>query len=334
MLASTSVIHCANWMAARMAQAVSTSRLIKFGVFEVDLNKGEVRKNGLKLRLRGQPFQVLSILLEHRGEVVSREEFQQRLWTNDTFVDFEHGLNAVVNRLREVLGDSPENPRFIETVPRRGYRWMLPVDGVAERLIPAGPRHRWGWLPLGVALLLGIGLSAGILRFVLSSPKSSAPALTSVPLTALPGFEGEPSFSPDGNQVAFTSSEELGSKLHIYVKLIGTSGPPLQLTNGPASDFNPVWSLDGRFIAFLRHVQESAAILLIPALGGPERKIVETRAASDSEPTVVLGPYLAWSPDGNFLVISVSPQTVTWDWKLAKAWLHRELRREGSADGS
>jgi DNA-binding winged helix-turn-helix (wHTH) protein len=159
-----------------MAEAVPTSRIVKFGVLEVDLDKGEVRKNGLKLRLRGQPFQVLSILLEHPGEVVTREEFQRRLWTNDeTFVDFEHGLNAVVNRLREVLGDSPENPHFIETVPRRGYRWMLPMEGMAERSIPAAPRQGWRWLPLAVALLSGIGLTVGVLKFVLSSPKSSAP---------------------------------------------------------------------------------------------------------------------------------------------------------------
>src|SRR5262244_3901234 len=191
-----------------MAHAVPTSRVVRFGVFEVDLNKGELRKSGLKLRLKGQPFQVLSILLERPGEVVSREEFQQRLWTNDdTFVDFEHGLNAVVNRLREVLGDSPENPRFIETVPRRGYRWMLPVDGMGDRSIPATTRHRWRWLPLAVALLLGIGLSAVVLRLVPSSPKSSAPALASVPLTARPGYETDPSFSPDGNQVAFKRYE-------------------------------------------------------------------------------------------------------------------------------
>jgi Tol biopolymer transport system component/DNA-binding winged helix-turn-helix (wHTH) protein len=288
-----------------MAEPVSTSRVVKFGVFEVDLDKGEVRKSGLKLRLRGQPFQVLSILLEHPGEVVTREEFQQQLWTNDdTFVDFEHGLNAVVNRLREVLGDLPDNPRFIETIPRRGYRWMLPVDGMEDRSIPAGPRHRWRWLPLAVALLLGIGLGAGVLRFVLSSTKSSTPALTSVPLTARPGFEYEPSFSPDGNQVAFASSEGIRSKLHIYVKLIGTGGPPLQLTNGPANDDNPVWSPDGRFIAFLRDVPGAPslgwaeAIMLIPALGGPERKIADARQEG------IAPPFLAWSPDGNFLVIS------------------------------
>src|SRR5215469_14273935 len=282
-----------------MTEAVTTSRVVRFGVFEVDLDKGEVRKSGLKLRLRGQPFQVLSILLEHPGEVVTREEFQQRLWTNDdTFVDFEHGLNAVVNRLREVLGDLPENPRFIETVPRRGYRWMLPVNGMGDRSIPATTRNRWRWLPLAVAMILGIGLGAGVLRFVLSSPKSSTPALTSVPLTARPGYESEPSFSPDGNQVAFRRSEESESKSHIFVKLIGTDGPPLQLTNGADGDFSPVWSPDGRFIAFLRELSDRHAVLLVPALGGPERKIAEVRLAG------VWAPYLAWSPDGNSLVIS------------------------------
>ena len=283
-----------------MAQAVPTSRIIRFGVFEVDLDKGEVRKSGLKLRLRGQPFQVLSILLERPGEVVTREEFQQRLWANDeTFVDFEHGLNAVVNRLREVLGDSPENPHFIETVPRRGYRWMVPVEGKGERSALAEPRHRWGWLTLAVALLAGIGLTAGVLRFVLSTRKTPQLAMTSTPLTARPGIELDPSFSPDGNHVAFSwynEDEDIG---HIYVKLIGTSGPPLQLTNGPASDENPVWSPDGRFIAFLRYAPDGGAILLIPALGGPERRIAEIRLSD-----FLSGPFLAWSPDGNFLVIS------------------------------
>ena len=299
-----------------MAEAVSTSRVVKFGVFEVDLDKGEVRKSGLKLRLRGQPFQVLSILLEHPGEVVTREEFQQHLWTNDdTFVDFEHGLNAVVNRLREVLGDSPENPRFIETVPRRGYRWMLPVEGMEDRL-PSAVTPRRRWLAWAAALLVVIGLSGGIVIFVLSTRKTPEPDLTFAPLTARPGFEVWPSFSPDGNEVAFGWYEENESKSHIFVKLIGTGGPPLQLTTGPGPDYNPVWSPDGRFIAFLRDLPESerlaneavrghaghenlrAAVLLIPALGGPERRIAETRV--DEVPA----PFLAWSPDGNSLVIS------------------------------
>jgi Tol biopolymer transport system component len=107
-----------------------------------------------------------------------------------------------------------------------------------------------------------------------------------------------PSFSPDGNQIAFGWRGENERESHIYVKLIGTDGLPLQLTSGPGSDFNPVWSPDGRFIAFLRYLTETAAILLIPALSGPAHKIAEIRLAD------VPAPFLAWSPDGNSLVIS------------------------------
>ena len=199
-----------------MGKAVPISRVVRFGAFELDLDKAELRKNGLKLRLRGQPFKVLSILLEHPGDVVPREEFQQRLWTNDdTFVDFEHGLNAVVNRLREALGDSPENPHFIETVPRCGYRWMLSVEGLEDRSIHVAARHRRAWLPWGVVVLVVIGLGGGLLGFVLSTRKTPEPALTSVPLTASPAFEGHASFSPDGNEVAFVQHEGNQSTQHI-----------------------------------------------------------------------------------------------------------------------
>jgi TolB-like protein/DNA-binding winged helix-turn-helix (wHTH) protein len=112
-----------------MSETVPICSVIRFGTFEVDLRKGELRKSGLKLRLTGQPFQVLAILLEHPGEVVTRDELRKRLWTDATFVDFDHGLNAVVNRLREALGESPDSPRFIETIPRQGYRFVSAVDG-------------------------------------------------------------------------------------------------------------------------------------------------------------------------------------------------------------
>ena len=92
--------------------------MIRFGIFEVDLQSGELRKSALKLKLTGQPFQVLAVLLERPGEVVTRDELQKRLWP-DTFVDIEHNLNAAVNRIREALDDSAENPRFVETLPRR-----------------------------------------------------------------------------------------------------------------------------------------------------------------------------------------------------------------------
>lgn len=104
------------------------ARIVRFGTFEADLNAGELRKGGVKIKVHGQPFEVLALLLRRPGEVVPREELRQRLWPTDTFVDFDHGVNTAINRLREALGDSAENPRFVETVPRRGYRFVAPVE--------------------------------------------------------------------------------------------------------------------------------------------------------------------------------------------------------------
>lgn len=111
-----------------MATPQNHSRIVRFGVFELDLTAGELRKNGVKLRLQGQPFQVLALLLERSGEVVSREELQQKLWPADTFVDFDHSLNTAINKVREVLGDSASSPRYVETLARRGYRFIAPVQ--------------------------------------------------------------------------------------------------------------------------------------------------------------------------------------------------------------
>jgi cholera toxin transcriptional activator len=105
------------------------SRIARFGVFELDLSAGELRKSGVKLRLQGQPFQVLALLLERAGEVVTREELQQKLWPSDTFVDFDHSLNTAVNKVREALGDSASSPRYVETLARRGYRFIAEVHG-------------------------------------------------------------------------------------------------------------------------------------------------------------------------------------------------------------
>ena len=114
-----------------MSSPAAVARILHFGVFEVDLKACELRKHGLRLKLPEQPFQVLVVLLEKPGEIVTREELRNRLWPSDTFVDFDHGLNNAVMRLREVLGDSSENPRFVETIPRRGYRFIAPVKGSA-----------------------------------------------------------------------------------------------------------------------------------------------------------------------------------------------------------
>src|ERR1700684_1908095 len=106
----------------------NSARLARFGVFELDLAAGELRKNGAKVRLQEQPFQVLVLLLERAGDVVTREELRQKLWPADTFVDFDHSLNTAVNKLRETLGDSASSPRYIETLARRGYRFIAPLE--------------------------------------------------------------------------------------------------------------------------------------------------------------------------------------------------------------
>jgi DNA-binding winged helix-turn-helix (wHTH) protein len=104
------------------------AQTLRFAVFEVDLRTRELRKQGVRVRLQEQPFQVLAMLLEQPGEMVSREELRQKLWPADTFVDFDHGLNTAINKLREVLGDSASTPRFVETLPRRGYRFIFPLS--------------------------------------------------------------------------------------------------------------------------------------------------------------------------------------------------------------
>ncbi|MGA6985504.1 MAG: winged helix-turn-helix domain-containing protein [Terriglobales bacterium] len=113
-------------------EATDRTRWARFDAFEVDMRSGEVRKHGIRLKLHGQPFQVLSLLLEHPGDVVTREELHQKLWPGNTFVDFDTGLNSAVKKLRDALCDSAEHPRFIETLPRRGYRWLVPVECVGD----------------------------------------------------------------------------------------------------------------------------------------------------------------------------------------------------------
>src|SRR5437868_2940771 len=108
-------------------QPITGPRIVRFGLFEADLQSGELRKNGVRLRLQEQPFQVLAALLESPGEVVTREQLRQKIWPADTFVDFDHSLNTAINKIREALGDTASNPRFVETLARRGYRFIAPV---------------------------------------------------------------------------------------------------------------------------------------------------------------------------------------------------------------
>jgi Tol biopolymer transport system component/DNA-binding winged helix-turn-helix (wHTH) protein len=288
-------------------------RLVRFEGFQLDQRAGELRPDaGKTLRLSEQPFRILIMLLEHPGEVLTREEIRKELWPDNTIVEFEHSINAAMNRLRQALGDSADHPRYIETLARRGYRWMVSVEGMeVGPTSDSSPRRWWRW---AVALVAVMGLGGGILWFVRPAPKTTEPRLTITPLTASPDFESYPSFSPDGNQVAFARQEKGQNGIHIYVKLIGTGGPPLRITTSSAPDYSPAWSPDGRYIAFLREFSpERVAVLLVPALGGAERKIAEVFPSSFNCTD------LTWLPDGNSLVISDrnSPKEPTGLFQLA-----------------
>ena len=194
---------------------------VRFGAFEVNLRTGEVRKQGHNLRLQDQPFQVLALLLEHPGELVTREELQQKLWPGDTFVDFDVGLNSAIKKLRDVLGDSAEHPRYVETLPRRGYRFIAQVESngssrpaavatVAENLadegtpgVPAapqasearrGPSRLWmGALALA-ALLAALNLGTWRPRFLERPAERGIQSLAVLPLENLTGDPGQEYF--------------------------------------------------------------------------------------------------------------------------------------------
>src|SRR6266849_2306131 len=152
-----------------MAAETQSPTILRFGVFEVDVRAGEVRKQGVRIKLQDQPFQVLAVLLQRPGEVITREELRNQNWPVDTFVDFDNSLNTAINKLREALGDSADNPRFVETLPRRGYRFIAPVteaDGTTRGTAAgvsaaARPRSRKSVATMAV-VVVAAGIAGGL----------------------------------------------------------------------------------------------------------------------------------------------------------------------------
>src|SRR5216683_370250 len=153
-----------------MALETRNSGVVRFATFQVDLRSGELRKQGVKIKLQEQPYRVLTVLLQRPGEVVTREELRNQNWPPDTFVDFENSLNTAINKLRDALGDSADNPRFIETLPRRGYRFIASVTGVDGTTRGSGtgvsaaapPRSRKIVVTVAV-VVLAAGIAGGLL---------------------------------------------------------------------------------------------------------------------------------------------------------------------------
>jgi Tol biopolymer transport system component/DNA-binding winged helix-turn-helix (wHTH) protein len=307
-----------------VSESTQSTKVVRFGVFEVDLRTAELRKHGVHIRLSGQPFQVLEALLLRPGELVTREELKQKLWPSDSFGDFEHGINAAINRVREALGDSSDNPRFVETLPRRGYRFIATVEnGKSETKKPlldpplvtlqngqtssspetiGQPSALWRRRVLTAAsllLLLLIGLFL-LVHFRPVSVPVGHEDLNVTPLTTLPGEEDAPSFSPDGSQVVFAwdgGNAETINSFNLYVKVIGSEKVD-QLTRQPGAFIFPAWSPDGRTIAFARQGGESPGIFSVPARGGAERKLADARLGLGYSFSISL----SWSSDGRQLL--------------------------------
>lgn len=290
-----------------------------FDQFRVDLTSGELRAaGGTVSRIQQQPLQVLRLLLEAEGRVVTREQLRVALWPDDTFVDFEHGVNTAVKKLRQALGDSVENPTFVETVPKVGYRFLLPVEWVPDLehtlppvfseqapVPPSRPAKRLLTTRNLTVMALGtiaVLASVFIYRSQLFRSKAPDPSI-SLAVTSV-GEKYSPSLSPDGKQLAFSWNGGTGPYFSIYVKLIGTE-EPLRLSKQESVDYNPVWSPDGRYIAFCRIQKGETGIYIVPALGGAERKVRDTHW-EEREFYEVFWYFgrLSWSPDGKLLAFS------------------------------
>lgn len=279
-------------------------RAVRFGAFEYSASTGELRRRGHKIRLIGQPVHLLNLLVERPGAVVTRDEMRSRLWTEDTFVDFEHSLNAAIKRLRRALGDSAAKPRFIETMARQGYRFIAQVEPVTE--LPGSPEHPvyqqqvaplplppWQFsrllfpvLILAIIVTGWIGLAAFTNRRLRSDP-----VLFSSKLTLLAAGEGDlsdPAISWDGKMLAYVKGQGLNQR--IYVRRVAESHP-IRLSHAEGREMQPAFAPNDERIAFTRYPEGSARpqICIAPVLGGELACILDG------------GRDPSWSPDGSRL---------------------------------
>jgi len=265
--------------------------ILRFGVFEFDRDAMELRRNGAPIRLQEQPLRILAALVERPGEIVTREELQERVWGKDTFVDFEQSLNKAVNRLREALNDEAGQPKYVETVPRRGYRFIAPVTGLpmgqplplqspVSEAAPAKPavhRKRIASIALLAAFLV---VALGIATFLLGRrPEKTRPAETKHMASAAYCC---PTLSRDGKLLAYVSGAG-GGVIHIWVQQTA-GGQAIQVTRGSEGEIGPDFSADGTHIAF---VSGSGSIYISPTLSGEAKLVAKAH-----------GGYPRFSPDG------------------------------------
>lgn len=269
-------------------------QIFRFDTFEFDPQAAELRRRGIKLRVYGQPTEILTMLLKRPGEVVRREELRARLWPADTFVDFEHSLNAAVNKLREALGDSADKPKFIETIPRRGYRFIARVEattngqpssielssapvsdaGTAAAGFTDGrsftKRRSWLLVPSGLALLLMLGAATVIYRYSIASrsPHVDLQHMTMTRLTDT-GNVGKVAISPNGQYLAYVSRDSKGES-SLWARQIATDSPVQILAPSQGLYRAITFSADGNYVYFVRNNEGYS----VPITGGAPVQIV------------------------------------------------------------
>lgn len=283
----------------------TAARKVQFGIFDADLKAGELRRSGVRVRLQSQPFKLLTVLLEHPGEVVSRETLQQEIWGAETTVDFDHSLGIAVNKLREALGDSAENPRFVETLARRGYRFIAPVKVVdpvapsANAEVSSQIAHKGsaaGWWFAGALAVVSLLLTIYI---VVRGPARKPYRVAQVT------FSGHV-LTNDLDVENFSSSASDGTR--VYFSHMDNGNPVLAVAlvaNGEISDFNlpseisaPLigsLSPDGSQLVVRSHLQADPEqpLWIVPTLGGNARRVPN-----------VLAHDATWMPDGHHLLVA------------------------------
>jgi DNA-binding winged helix-turn-helix (wHTH) protein/Tol biopolymer transport system component len=263
--------------------------VIRFGLFELDLKAGQLSRNGTKLRLPQQPLQLLAMLLERPGEILTRDELRQRLWSSDVFVDFDHGLNKSIQKLRDALGDSATSPRYIETIPRVGYRFIAPVRNGARPLEPEvaikvdGPapapavtgkqRARWWMLVAGVCAVLGV---IGTAVYLSSRPHPAVIKYTQ--LTDFTDSAASPALSPDGHILAFIRGDsDFMSADQIYAKVL-PDGEARRLTDDSREKYGLAFSPDGSQIAYTVMEPPVFGTYTVSVLGGDSHLLLHNAA--------------------------------------------------------
>lgn len=291
-------------------QPATTAKKL-FGPFEFEAGSGDLRKYGTRIRLQGKPLQILMMLLDRPGEVVSREELQSRLWEGTTFVDFEQGINSAVNKLRQALGDSPDQPRYIETLPGKGYRFVAPLHSATARAVleiaaapVAAPKVARPWLPwagAGVLVAAAAGYWAGSIPRVMPAQQPAVRFTIAPPAGyAMEGAASRQSFalSPDGTRLAYSAIDGSGGFQLFLRDLASLESTPIPNTQGANTLFWPADS-NALYVSFRGKIRriplngegfvavaDAPAFTLTGLLVNPAKLLLDTNLS-----TYMVSPY-------------------------------------------